>query len=69
MLPATGSTGSTGRHRQHPITATAGRARDGVAVGGVAQRTRPYRTLFVQILSSFTTEPLLGECQIRPFPA
>lgn len=33
------------------------------------QRTRPYQTLFVQIFSSFTQEPDLGECQILPLPA
>lgn len=31
--------------------------------------TRPYQTLFVQIFWSFTTSPVFGECQIRPFPA
>lgn len=37
--------------------------------GRGGQRTRPYQTLLVQILSSRTTEPLFGECQILPLPA
>ncbi|MFK4688497.1 hypothetical protein RKD22_001432 [Streptomyces pristinaespiralis] len=41
-------------------------ARQGLAA---RQRTRPYLTLFVQILTRRTTSPVLGECQIFPFPA
>lgn len=33
------------------------------------QRTRPYQTLPDQILSSRTTAPAFGECQIFPLPA
>lgn len=39
------------------------------AAPGVDQPTLPYQTLLVQILSSFTTSPVFGECQILPLPA
>ena len=34
-----------------------------------AHFTRPYQTFLDQILSSRTSEPVFGECQIFPLPA